>query len=155
MAKGDVLIFQEALWEFGKGTYDLVNDVLKCGIVDDTITPVANLASPNWSDFVANEVATTGNYPANGPILTTQVWAMVAGIATLTADDVVIGEDPSGFLDGYWGIVYSSTAGGAALYAIDLGGPESEQAGDVTVEFTGGVAFRLPANALTWDTPVT
>lgn len=154
MAKGDVLIFQETLLEFGKGTLDLVNDVLKCGIVDDTLTPVADLATPNWSDFVANEVVTTGNYVANGPIITSQVWAMVAGIATLTADDVVVAESPTGFVDGYWAIVYSSTASGVALYAIDLGGPESEQAGDVTVEFTGGVAFRLPANVLTWETPV-
>jgi hypothetical protein len=154
MAKGDVVIFQTAMYDLLKGTHgDLSAATIKCGIVDDTITPVANLATPNWSDFVANEVATTGNYTANGETLTTVVLAMVGGIATLTADDVVVAEHASGFLDGYWAIIHNSTASGAAIFAIDLGGPESEQAGDVSIEFSGGVVFQLPANVLTWETP--
>lgn len=155
MAKGDVVIFQTAMYDLLKGTHgDLSAATIKCGIVDNTLTPAANLATPNWSDFVANEVATTGNYTANGETLTTVVLAMVAGIAKLTADDVVVLEHASGFTDGYWAIIHNSTASGAALLAIDLGGPENEQAGDVSVEFAAGVFFQLPANALTWNTPV-
>lgn len=155
MAKGDVIVFQDGMLEMGKGTFDILNDTWKCGIVDNTITPVANLATPNWSDFSANEVATTGNYTSGGETLTTVTWTTVAGIPTMTADDVVVLEHASGFDDGYWAIIFSSTAGNAALYAIDLGGPENEQAGDVSIEFAGGVAFRLPANVTAWDTPVT
>lgn len=79
---------------------------------------------------------------------------MVSGIATLTADDVVIAVHASGFTDGYWAILYE-TVSDVAIIAIDLGGPESEQAGPVSVEWSGGVVFQLPANALTWATPVT
>ena len=156
MAKGDVIIFQEAMLNILTGVHgDLSSAALKCGIVDDTITPTANLASPTWGDFSANEVATTGNYIAGGIALTTIVAAMVGGIAKITADDVVVAEDASGFDDGYWAIIYDDDAtSDEALYAIDLGGPESEQAGDVTVEFQSGVVFQLPANALTWATPV-
>jgi hypothetical protein len=155
MAKGDVVYFQEAMLEFGKGTFDLSSDTLKCGIVDDTLTPVANIATPNWSDYSANEVATTGNYTSGGETLTTVSWAMASGIATLTADDVVVLEHASGFTDGYWAIIFSSTASNAAIFAIDLGGPESEQAGDVSVEFSSGIVLQLPANVTDWATPVT
>lgn len=157
MAKGDVVIFQEAMLNILTGVHgDLSSAALKCGIVDDTITPVANLASPTWGDFSTNEVTNAGNYITGGIALTTIVAAMVGGIAKITADDVVIAEHASGFTDGYWAIIYDDDAtSDEALYAIDLGGPENEQAGDVTVEFTAGVVFQLPANALTWATPVT
>ena len=157
MAKGDVVVFQEAMYDILKGTHgDLSAATLKCGIVDNTKTPVANEATPRWADFSTNEVATTGNYTANGETLTTVALAMSSGIATITADDVVILEDASGFTDGYWAIIYNDTAtNDEALFAIDLGGPESEQAGDVSVEFSSGIVFQLPANVTDWATPVT
>ena len=152
MAKGDAIVFQEAMLEFGKGTIDISSDTFKVGIVDDTITPAADQTTPTWSDFSANQVSTAGNYPSGGPTLTTVAWAMASGIATMTADDVVIGVHASGFLDGYWAIVYHVTSD-VAILAIDLGGPESEQAGDVSVEWPSGVVLQLPANVLTWATP--
>jgi hypothetical protein len=157
MAKGDVVVFQEAMYDLLKGVHgDLSSATLKCGIVDNTKTPVANEATPRWADFSTNEVSTAGNYTSGGETLTTVVIAMVAGIATITADDVVISESVSGFTDGYWAIIYNSSAtNDEALLAIDLGGPESEQAGDVSIEFSSGIVFQLPANALTWATPVT
>lgn len=156
MAKGDVVIFQEAMLDLGKAVHNFSTATIKCGIVDNTKTPVANEATPRWADFSANEVATTGNYTANGETLTTVAWAMSSGIATMTADDVVISEHVSGFTDGYWAIIYNDSAtNDEALYAIDLGGPESEQAGDVSIEFSSGIVFQLPANVLTWSTPVT
>lgn len=153
MAKGDTIVFQETMLELGKGTIDFSSDTFKLGIIDDTITPAVDQTSPTWSDFSANEVSTAGNYTSGGETLTTVGWAMASGIATMTADDVVIGFSATGFLDGYWGIVYE-TVSGVAIIAIDLGGPESEQAGDVSVEWTDGIVFQLPANAITWATPV-
>jgi len=148
--KGDVVLFNETMLEFGKGTLDLSSDTLKVGIVDDTITPAADDATPTWGDYSANEVATTGNYTAGGETLTTVTWAMVSDLATLGADDVVIAEDPSGFTDGYWGIIYDDTHGSDhALGFVQLHdgvNPESEQAGDVSIEWTGGVVAEFPAN---------
>jgi hypothetical protein len=128
---------------------------LKLGIIDNTTPPAADDATPRWADYVGNEVATTGNYTANGETLTTVAFAIVAGIATLTADDVNITIHGSGFTDGYWGILYNDSAtNDEAIGFIEMGGPVSEQAGDVDFEWAGGVVAQFPANALTWATPV-
>ena len=88
MARGDVTMFDEFLLELGKETHNLTSDTLKLGIVDNTITPLATQTTPTWSDFSTNEVATTGNYTANGETLTTVTWTLISGIPTLKADDV-------------------------------------------------------------------
>jgi len=147
MARGSVVLFNEFMLEIGKEVHDLSSDTFKLGIVDDTITPEADDGTPRWSDYVANEVATTGNYTADGETLTTVTFTLVSDVATLAADDVDITIHGSGFLDGYWGILYNDSADNdEAIGFVDLGGPVSEQAGDVTVEWTGGVVLELPAN---------
>jgi hypothetical protein len=152
MARGEVTLFDEFLFECGKGTHDLTSDTLKLGIVDNTITPAKDQTSPTWSDFSANEVATTGNYPSGGVTLTGVTFTMVSGKPTLAANDISIGIHASGFTDGYHGILYnSSAAGGEAIGTVDMGGPVSEQADDVDFEWTGGVVFELPSNVLTWE----
>lgn len=154
MAKGDVILFQETLMRMGKGEFTWPSDTLKLGIVDNTITPAADDTTPTWGDYSANEVATTGNYPANGVTLTSVTFAMASGMAKLGAADVSIGMDASGFTDGYWGIVYDDTASDdAAICAVDLGGPESEQAGDVDIEWDSAIICEFIANVLTWETP--
>lgn len=154
MAKGDVIVFQETLLRMGKAELDLSSDALKLVIVDNTITPAADDVTPTYSDYSANEVSNAGNYVTGGISLTSVVYSMVSGIATLAANDVVVSEDPSGFTDGYWGILIDDThASKAAICAVDLGGPESEQSGDVSVEWNGGVVCEFPANVLTWEAP--
>lgn len=154
MAKGDAYLFQETLLRMGKGELNLSTDTLKMVIVDNTITPAPDDTTPTYSDYSANEVTNAGNYNTGGETMTTVAFAMASGIATLTADNVVVLEHASGFTDGYWGIVCDTTASGTpALGFIDLGGPESEQAGDVSIEFPSGVVFGFPANVLTWETP--
>jgi hypothetical protein len=152
MAKGDVVLFNEFLFDCGKAVHNFSTATLKLGIIDNTTAPARDDATPRWADYSANEVATTGNYTANGETLTTVAFAMTSGIPTLTADDVVVLENASGFTDGYYGILYNDSAtNDEAIGYVDLGGPESEQAGDVSVEWNGGVVFELPANVLTWE----
>lgn len=154
MAKGDAFLFNETMQRAFVGELNLDNsDVLKMVIVNNDNPPLPDDADPTYASYSADEVTNAGNYITGGITMTTVAQAMVAGISTLTADDVVVAEDPSGFLDGYWGIVIDTTASNAAIGFIDLGGPESEQAGDVSIEFPGGVVFGFPANVLTWDTP--
>ena len=152
MAIGTVTLFDEFLLECGKGTHDLVNDTIKLGIVDDTITPAKDQTSPTWSDFSANEVAATGNYTSGGETLTTKTFALVAGVPTLAADDVNIAIHASGFLDGHYGILFNfSASSGEAIGFVEMGGPVSEQAGPVDFEWDGGVVVELPSNVLTWE----
>lgn len=154
MAKGDIIVFQELLLRMGKGELDLSTDTLRVGIVDNTITPAADDTTPTWGDYSANEVVSTGNYVAGGMTLATVTFTMVSGLATLAAGNVSIAMHASGFLDGYWGIVYDDDAvDDAALCAVDLGGPESEQAGPVSIEWQDGKILQFAANVLTWETP--
>lgn len=156
MARGQVTLFQEFMKDAMSAVHNLSTATLKLGIIDDTTPAEADDATPRWADYVANEVVSTGNYTANGETLTTVVLAIVAGICTLTADDVNITLHASGFLDGFQGILYNSSAGNdEAIGFIDMGGPVSEQAADVDFEWDAGVVAEWPANVLTWDTPVT
>lgn len=153
MPRGTVVLFDGFMYDLAKGVHgDLSTATLKLGIIDNTAAPAVDDATPRWADYVANEVVTTGNYTANGETLTTVVLALISQLTTLSADDVNIALHASGFLDGHWGILYNSTAtNDEAIGFIDLGGPVSEQANPVDVEWAGGVVAELPANVLTWS----
>ena len=154
--RGTCKIFNEAMQYFAEGDIDISADTFKLGIIDDTLIPATDDTSPTWSDYVANEVVATGNYTANGETLTTVTSAMVAGIYTMGADDVNLAIHASGFTDGAYGILYESVsdlAVGFVQLDDSSGTPVSELAGPVDIEWAGGVVLRLPANALTWDTP--
>jgi hypothetical protein len=150
-------MFQQAMYDLATGVHgDLSSAVLKLAICDDTITPVANTATPRWSDFSANEVTDAGNYIAGGITLTTVVVAMVDGVCTITADDVNIGIHASGFEDGYWAFVVNTSAGDDEILGFwEMGGPVSEKVAPVDFEFPSGVVIGFPANVLTWETPLT
>jgi hypothetical protein len=158
MPRGSFTMFQETQLRLMLGELDLSGDTLTVAICDDTITPEADQTTPTWSDFSANEVTDAGNYTAGGEPLTTVVAAMVAGVATLTADDVNIGIHASGFLDGSWAFLVDTAAAGTPVLGFmeleSAGQPVSEQAADVDFEFPAGVVMKQPANALTWETPV-
>ena len=147
MPRGSATLFNETLLAAGRGELLLHSDTLKMVIVDDTITPAADDTTPTYSDYSANEVTNAGNYITGGIALTTVTFTLISDIATLKADDVNVLEDPSGFLDGYWGIIIDTTASGSpAIGFIEMFGPVSEQAGDVDFEFPGGVVAEFPAN---------
>jgi len=137
MARGDLTVFEEFADDLGEKVHNLGSDTLKLGIVDDTLTPAADDATPTWGDYSANEVGTGGNYVADGITLTyagVTRWEEAAGVGTLDADDVSIAQHASGFTDGYWGILYNDTAGSdQAIAFVDLGGPVSEVDGPVEI----------------------
>jgi hypothetical protein len=153
MPRGSVVLFDGFMYDLAKGVHgDLSAATLKLGIIDDTAAPAVDDANPRWADYVANEVVTTGNYTANGETLTTLVLALISQLTTLSADDVGIALHASGFLNGYSGILYNSTAANdEAIGFIDLDGPVSEQEGPVDFEWAGGVVAEFPANVLTWS----
>ena len=108
--RGTCTMFQEAMKYFAEKQIDISSDTFKLGIIDDTAPPAADDTSPTWSDYVANEVVSTGNYTADGETLTTVTSAMVSGIYTMGADDVNLAIHASGFTDGAYGILYESVS---------------------------------------------
>ena len=140
MARGDFTLFEEFATDFANALHNLKEThVLKLGLVDDTVTPTAADSSPTWGDYSTNEVATAGNYTADGETLTfsgATRWAEADGVGTLDADDITISQDGSGFTDAYWGILYNDTAASdQAIGFLDLGGPVSEQISDVAISW--------------------
>ena len=137
MARGDLTIFEEFSDQLGKEAHNFSSDTLKLGIVDETTpVPVASSAAPTWDDFVGNEVSAAGGYTANGLTLASVTWAEASGVAKLDAADVSLTQDASGFTNAYWGIIYNDTnATDMCIGFVDLGGPVSEQAGPININW--------------------
>lgn len=142
MARGDFTVFEEFADQLGKEIHNFASDVIKLAIIDVTITPTAADATPAWGttsgvDYDANEVAITGGYTADGETIPV-TWTETSGVATLNdnAGDIALAQDASGFTDGYWGILYNNSATNKnAIGFLDLGGPVSEQAGPVNINW--------------------
>jgi len=123
MARGDFYVFNEFLVALGSGKYNLPSDTLKLGIITNAATPLITQTTPTWADFSANEVSGTG-YSAGGITLTGVTWAQVAGVTKLDSDAMQVAYDAAGFDDGYFGILYDTTAtNDDAIGFLDLGGP--------------------------------
>jgi hypothetical protein len=136
MAAGDVTIFEEFAEMLAQETFNFDSDTLKLGIIDNSTPPTAADATPRWGDYSANEVSTAGGYTADGETLANVSWSEADGVATLDADNVSLAQDGSGFTDAYWGIIYDDTAANdEAIGFVELGGPVSEQAGPVAVNW--------------------
>lgn len=143
MARGDFVLFDEFLVNLGESDHDFSSDVLKLGFIDNTVVPHLSDATPTWSDYSANEVATTGGYTPDGEIVTNVSYVEVDGVATLDGDNVSLAQNDTGFEDAYWAILYNSTqVDGAAIGYVDLGGPLSEQVGPLSVNWsTSGIVI--------------
>ena len=137
MAQGDLTVFDEFVLDLGKKVHNLSADTIKVGIIDNTTPPTAADATPRWGDYSGNEVSAAGGYVADGLTLSGVTFTESGGTATFDdTGNISLSQDGSGFTDGYWGIIYNSTAGNnEAIAFVDLGGPVSEQAGPVNINW--------------------
>jgi len=143
MARGDLTVFNEFTISLGEKKINLETDTIKLALIDDTVTPLVTATAPQWGagsdqDYDANEVGTGGGYVAGGFTLSGPELVRAGAVATFDDDDsdLALAQDGSGFTDAYWGILYSDTATNKECIAfIDLGGPVSEQAGPIAINF--------------------
>lgn len=148
MARGDLLTFQEFVDQLGEEGHNFASDVLKLGIIDNTVTPVITDTTPTWGDYSANEVSTAGGYVAGGITLASVTWTEVAGVATLDATNITINQNGSGFTNAYWGIIYNDTnATDMAITFLEFAGPVSEQAGAININWNAGGIVTLTRTA--------
>jgi len=146
MATGDLTLFEEFAAQLGAENHILTNggDTIKVGLVDNSLVPLANIATPTWGDYSANEVGTGGNYTADGETLANQTYEEAGGVGTFNADDVSLAQDGSGFTDAYWAIIYNETnATDMAIGFVELGGPVSEVAGPVAINWNASGIFTI------------
>jgi len=133
----DFTIFEEFADQLGKEMHNFSSDTIKLGLIDSTVVPLASGATPTWGDWSTHEVATTGGYTPSGEIVPV-TWTEVGGVGTLddNAGDIALAQDAGGFTDAAYGILYNEDeATNAAIGFLDLGGPVSEQAGPVNVNW--------------------
>lgn len=131
------VMFDEFILDLGNKEHDLGADTFKFGIVTSTAAPAATTATPRWSDFSANEVATGTSYSAGGETLTGVVWQEDGTDSELEANSFTIAQDASGFTNGRYGILYNSThISGLAIGFVDFGADKSIQGGPLVVKFS-------------------
>lgn len=143
MARGDLYVFNALAEWIGEKLIDLETDTIKLGLITDTVTPLQNTATPTWDgtssqEYDGNEVSTGGGYTAGGFTLSGPELVLSGAVATFDDDDsdLSLAQNGSGFTNAYWGIMYSDTATAKnAICFIDLGGPISEQAGPININF--------------------
>ena len=146
MARGDLVIFQEAMAKMLDGDW-ASSDHFSLAILDDTTTPAADDSTPTLGDYT--EVGTGGTYSAGGTDLGTLATLVTQSAGTMKFDsdtNPTWAQDGSNDTDAYWGLIYNSTdAGNDALGYIDLGGPVDMQAGDLTVTWDASGIFTIAA----------
>ena len=144
MARGDIVIFQEAMAKMHDGDW-ASTDHFYCAICDNTATPVAATATPVLGDFT--EVGTGGTYVAGGTDLGTlaDLVTQAAGVMKFdSATNPTWAQNAGNDVDAYWAIVYNYTdAGKDALLFVDLGGPVDMTAGDLTVTWNASGLFTI------------
>jgi len=134
MARGDFKVFDYFAYGIGTTRHDLVNDTLKLGMISSVATPSADQAEPKWATYSANEVTTNADYSAGGPTIANSSWSQSSNVSKLDGDDVVISQNSSGSSVIFWGIAYNdSHSSKAGIGFVDMGGPVSQEDGDITV----------------------
>lgn len=146
MARGDLTVFNQFLISIGEKLINLETDTIKIGLVNNSPTaPTVDQADPLWTTYSANEVSTAGGYVAGGFTLTAPELVRVAAVATFKGTaDLSLLQDAGGFTDAYWAVIYSDTAAAKNCIAfIDLGGPLSEQAGPISINWNASGILTL------------
>ena len=144
MATGDLIVFEEAKAFMLDGGFEAA-DIIKCAIIDNTVTPTAALATPSLDDFT--EVGTAGTYVAGGTSLgaLSAVVTEAAGVMTFdSATNPTWAQDASNDVDAWWAIVYNDTqVGNEAFCFVELGGPVDMAAGALTITWNAAGLFTI------------
>lgn len=146
MATGDVYLFEEAMAYMFDGGWE-ASDIIKCAVINNTLTPIIGQTTPSYDDYSANEVTAAGTYTTGGESIGTwgAVITQTSGVTKMdSATDPTWLQDPLNATDAWWGILYNDTAAGnPAIAFIELGGPFDMQAGDLIIAWAAGGIFTV------------
>lgn len=144
MARGDVVVFNEAKAKMLKGNW-ADTDHFYLAVCDNTVAPTAATATPVIGDFT--QVGSGGTYVANGTDLgaLSDLVTEAAGVMTFdSATNPTWAQNAGNDVDAYWGIIYNFTdAGKDAVAFVDLGGPVDMTAGDLTITWAVAGIFTI------------
>ena len=144
MARGDMVVFEEALAYMIDGGWEAADDI-KCGVVTNAVVPAAADAAPDFADYT--EVTDAGTYTAGGTSLGNLGTCVTEAAGTMTFDSATNptwAQDGSNGATAYYGIIYNDTdANDLCIAFVDLGGPVDMSAGDLTITFAAGGIFTI------------
>lgn len=144
MAKGDVIVFDEAREYLLDGGFSGTDDI-KCAVLDNTLTPIKAHTSPALGLFT--EVGSAGSYIAGGTSLGTLAALVTQAAGLMTFDSTVNptwAQDAANDVDAYWGLIYNDTdVGKRAIAFVDLGGPVDMTGGPTTINWNASGIFTI------------
>lgn len=149
MAQGDNTCFNEFKEDFGLKIHQLETDVIKLGLVTNSVTPAAATTDPRWgaggsTNLSSNQVTPGGNYTTGGPTVANNTYVETSGTAALDGDNVSVLQNASNPTNARWGIGYNDTsAGKEAIWFLDLGSVFDMSSGDLTVTWAAAGIFTL------------
>jgi len=144
MARGDVIVFNEAKAYMIDGGWEAADDI-KCAVLDNTTTPVSGETTPALGDYT--EVGAAGTYTAGGTSLGTLGACVTEAAGTMKFDSDTNPswvQDASNDVDAYWSLIYNDTdAGDLAIAFVDLGGPVDMSGGDLNITWNADGIFTI------------
>lgn len=148
MATGDVHWFNDGLAALGNKAFNLGADTLMLGIVTATTVPTLTTAVPHWggtgtTNFATNQVAITGTSYTGPKTLTTVTFANASGVEKLSADNITMAQDASGFANGAYGILYDNTDTSKRAFGwveLSSAGTASLVAGQIVIKWNNGAS---------------
>lgn len=152
MATGDVTIFNSTRLALGKAEHNLSDNQFFFGLVNNTSAPTQTTALPHWggtgtTNLATNEVSpVTGGYtaPFDIGVGIADHWTIAGATATYDVDNVSLTQNAGGFTNAHWGVIYNNTpASKRAICYVEMGGPVSLVAGDVSVTWNAAGVFTL------------
>ena len=153
MAAGDVHIFNEFLEDVGLAIHQLETDTFKCALINNSTVPTEATVIPHFggtgtTDLSGGEMAGVNGYTSGGEDIGA-TYSETTGTATFDgATNPSWTQNASGFTTAYYAIIYNDTSVNKECVAyVDLGGPVSLQAGDVSITWAANGLFQVTSTA--------
>jgi len=146
MARGDLIVFEEAKATIIKGGWEPADEIW-IGLVTDVCVvsdAVPAYAAGGTTNYTA--IATAGEYAAGGLLLDTlaNMVTEAAGVMTFndTGASVTWAQNGASPQNADHAVIYHKTTG-LCIVMIDLDGPIDMQAGDLTITWHGSGIFTM------------
>ena len=150
MARNDWVTFEEFGEDLANGVHNMGSDTFSVRLITDAATePIAATATPRWADFSGNECTQGGSYTTGGEVLTGTSIADDAGVVTFDAtENPTWSAAASSPTDIYWAVLVNDTAtNDECVGFLDMGGPVSMVAGDVTITWNSSGILTCTVSA--------
>lgn len=150
MARNDWVTFNGAGEDISNGVHNLGSNTFSVRLITNAATiPAVDTATPRWADFSANECTQGGGYTTGGIVLTGVTNVLTGAVtkfdSTMEPTWTATAGSPEDIY--YCVLVNDSATNDECLGFLDMGGPVSMIAGDVSVAFNASGILTTTVSA--------